>query len=289
MSAKIPSGKILVIGATGTVGTPLVAELLARGEKVKAATRNTATRFPTGAEAVGLDLSDPSTFEAALADADRLYAIAPAGSVNPLATLKPLVEAAVARGIKVVLQSAIGVDADDNIPFRRLELLIERSGTRYVILRPNWFTDNFLTYWGAGVQAGEIRMPAGDGKTSFVDSRDIAASAAGALTSSMHDGKAFVLTGPEAFSYAEAADILSTALGRHIAYSAVDAKAFVAETVAAGVPQDYAELLAAIFYPVAQGWTAAVSDAVETLSGKPPRSLHSSIADLTPRLLAKAA
>jgi hypothetical protein len=52
MSAKTPSGKILVVGATGTVGAPLVAELLARGEKVKAATRNTAARLPAGAEAV---------------------------------------------------------------------------------------------------------------------------------------------------------------------------------------------------------------------------------------------
>jgi uncharacterized protein YbjT (DUF2867 family) len=189
----------------------------------------------------------------------------------------------------VVLQSAIGVDADDDIPFRRLELLIERSGTPYVILRPNWFTDNFATYWGAGVQAGEIRVPAGEGKTSFVDARDIAAAAAGALTSSRHDGKAFVLTGPESFSYAEAANLLSDALGRRIAYRAVDAKTFVAETASAGVPKDYAELLAAIFYPVAQGWTAAVTDAVETLSGRPPCSLHSSIADLAPRLLAKAA
>jgi uncharacterized protein YbjT (DUF2867 family) len=289
MSGKTPTGKILVIGATGTVGAPLVAELLARGEKVKAATRNTAARLPAGAEAVALDLADPKSFEAALADVNRLYALAPAGSVDPLATLKPLVEAAIARGIKIVLQSAIGVDASDDIPFRRLELLLERSGAPYVILRPNWFTDNFLTYWGAGVAAGEIRLPAGDGKTSFVDARDIAASAAGALTSSAHDGKAFVLTGPQAFSYAEAADLLSKALGRRIAYRAVDGKTFVAEAVAGGVPQDYAELLAAIFYPVAQGWAAAVTDAVETLSGKPPRSLRSSIADLAPQLLAKAA
>ena len=146
-----------------------------------------------------------------------------------------------------------------------------------------------LTYWGAGVRAGEIRLPAGEGKTSFVDARDIAAAAAGALTSSAHDGKAFVLTGPAALSYAEAAELLSRALGRRVAYSAVDDRTFVAEAVANGVPQDYAELLAIIFHPVAEGWTAAVTDAVETLSGKPPRSLQSSIEDLVARLQAKAA
>jgi uncharacterized protein YbjT (DUF2867 family) len=283
------SRNILVIGATGNVGAPLVAELLRRGEKVKAASRSATTRFPSGAEAVRVDLADPTTMEPALAGVDRIYALSPAGNIDPLTPLTPLIEAAAARGIKVVLQTAIGVDADDNIPFRRLELLLERSGAPYVILRPNWFADNFATYWGAGVRNGEIRLPAGEGRTSFIDTRDIAASAAGALTSSKHDGTAFVLTGPQAFSYAEAAELLSDALGRRISYRAVDAKTFVAEAVAGGVPQDYAELLAAIFYPVAQGWAAAVTDAVETLSGKPPRSLQSSIQDLAPRLLAKAA
>ena len=283
------SGKILVIGATGTVGAPLVAELLARGESVKAATRNVATHLPSGAEPVRIDLADAGTFEVALADVDRLYLLSPAGRVDPLGTLKPLVEAAAARRIKVVLQTAMGVDARDDIPFRRLELLLERSGTPFVILRPNWFADNFRTYWGAAVRAGEIRLPAGDGKTSFVDARDIAAAATGALTSSEHDGKAFVLTGPEAFSYAEAAELLSDALGRRIAYRPVDAKTFVAEAVAGGVSPDYAELLAAIFHPVAEGWAAVVTDGVETLSGKPPRSLQTSIADLAPRLVATAA
>lgn len=283
------SGKILVIGATGNVGAPLVAELVARGEKVKAATRNSKARFPAGVETVHLDLADPATIEPALAGVDRIYALAPAGSVDPLTPLKPVVEAAAARGIKVVLQTAIGVDADDNIPFRQLELTLERSGAPYVILRPNWFADNFATYWAAGVQAGEIRVPAGEGRTSFVDARDIAAAAAGALTSDAHNGKAFNLTGPEAHSYAEAAELLSSALGRRIAYQPVDAETFVAETTAAGVPADYAGLLAAIFHPVAEGWVAGVTDAVQKLSGKPPRSLKTSIADLAGRLQAKAA
>jgi uncharacterized protein YbjT (DUF2867 family) len=283
------SGKILVIGATGNVGAPLVSELLARGEKVKAATRSAVARVPAGAEAVRFDLDDPSTLEPALAGVDRIYALSPAGNVDPVTPLQPLIEAAAARGIKVVLQTAIGVDADDNIPFRRLELLLERSGAPFVILRPNWFTDNFATYWRAGVEQGEIRVPAGNGKTSFIDTRDIAAAAAGALTNSAHDGKAFVLTGAESYDYAEAAVLLSNALGRRIAYQPVDGKTFVSEAAAGGVPQDYAELLAAIFHPVAEGWTAGVTDAVQTLSGKQPRTLKASIADLAERFRAKAA
>jgi uncharacterized protein YbjT (DUF2867 family) len=272
------SGKILVVGANGTVGTSLVPALLRKGEKVVAGSRE--GRAAAGAEAVRLDLADASTLPNALKGVDRIYALSPSGSVDQPGLLLPLIEAAAKQGVKLVLQTAIGVDADDNIPFRQVELALERSGTPFVILRPNWFADNFVTYWGEQVKRGEIRVPAGEGKSSFVDSRDIAAAAAGALTSSTHDGKAFNLTGPAAYSYAEAAVMLSKALGRSIGYRSVDDATFKREMVAGGLSQDYAEVLAMIFHPVAQGWTAFVTDAVETLSGKPPRPLEVSIGDL---------
>jgi len=283
------AGKILVLGATGNVGAPLVAELLRKGEKVVAASRSPTPTSPAGAETARVDLENPSTLEAALGGVDRIYAISPTGYLDQFGLLKPVIEAAAAKGIKVVLQTAIGVDADDNIPLRRLELLLERSGTPFVILRPNWFADNFATYWAPGVRAGEIRLPAGAGKTSFVDARDIAASAAGALTTDRHDGKAFALTGPSAHDYHEAAALLSSALGRTIRYRPVDNATFVTDAVANGFSEGYAQLLTAIFHPVAEGWVAAVTDAVETLSGKPPRALKTSIGDLAGRLQTLAA
>lgn len=280
------SGKILVVGANGTVGSSLVPALLRRGEKVVAASRE--GRAVKGADAARLDLRDPSGLAAALEGVDRVYAVSPAGYVDQPALLSPLIEEASRRGIKVVLQTAMGVDADDNIPFRQLELKLERGGAPFVILRPNWFSDNFVTYWGEQVRRGEIRVPAGDGKTSFIDARDIAASAAGALTSNAHDGKAFNLTGPAAHSYDEAASMLSKALGRTVGYRSVDDATFTSEMVAAGVSPKYAGMLAAIFYPVAQGWTAGVTDSVEVLSGARPRALQASVADLAGSLRAAA-
>ncbi|MFT4184180.1 MAG: SDR family NAD(P)-dependent oxidoreductase, partial [Rhizobium sp.] len=74
-------------------------------------------------------------------------------------------------------------------------------------------------------------------------------------------------------------------LGEPIAYKAVDDETFVGILTGAGVPEDYARMLASIFYPVREGWTAAVTDAVETLTGTSPRSLETyardHIADLT--------
>lgn len=271
------SGTILVFGAGGNVGRPLAKALLARGEKVRAATRSGAA--VEGAEGVAFDYADPAGLDAALNGVDRAYLLLPAGHVQALALLLPVVKLLAERRIKVVFQSALGVNADDNIPYRQVELAIERSGTPFVILRPNWFADNFHSYWKAGVDHGVIAVPAGQGATSFIDARDIAASAAAALTRSDVDGQAFDLTGPEALGYGDAAQLLSDVLGRPVRYEAVSDATFVAQATGAGVPRDYAEFLAAIFHPVREGWTAAVTDAVQRLTGQAPRTLRSYVED----------
>jgi uncharacterized protein YbjT (DUF2867 family) len=262
------NAKILVLGATGNVGSALISQLVAAGEKVKAASRKAVP--VTGAEAVRFDYGDASTYAAAFDGVDRAYVLVPAGRVDILELLTPVLKVAVARKVKVVFQSAIGVDADDSIPYRQAELFLERSGVPYVILRPNWFADNFHTYWHAGVQSGTIAVPAGDGKTSFIDTRDIAAAA---LRSSKFDNQAFNLTGPEALSYTDAASILSKVVGRTIRYTPVDDATFIAAMTSAGVSKDYASLLAALFYPVREGWTARVTSDVQTLTGRLPRSV----------------
>jgi len=278
------SNKILVLGATGTVGKHVVDGLLAKGEAVKAASR---TGKPVaGAEGVVFDHGKPETHGPAFEGVDRAHVLLPSGYVDAKGLLLPIIEAAASRKVKVVFQSVFGVDADDSIPYRQVEIALEKSGTPYVILRPNWFADNFHTFWKAGIDHGQIALPAAEGKTSFIDARDIAASAVAALTSSAFDGKTFNLTGPEALSYAEAAVILSDVIGKPVAYNAITDEAFVGILTGAGVPADYASFLASIFYPVRQGWTAAVTGDVETLTGKAPRSLKTYAADYAAALKA---
>ena len=268
---------ILVLGATGNVGRPLVKALLAKGETVRAASRS--GKPVEGAEGVAFDYADPTSFGLAFDGVDRAYVMLPAGYVAAKELLLPVVEAAVARGVKIVFQSVFGVEADDSIPYRQVEIAIEKSGVPYVILRPNWFSDNFHTYWKAGVDHGVIAVPAADGKSSFIDVRDIAESAAAALTSDRFDGRAFNLTGPAALGYDEAAAILSKTIGRSISYTPVEDEPFIGMLMGAGVPEDYARLLTSIFYPARQGWAAAVTGDVETLTGNPPRSVETYAAD----------
>jgi uncharacterized protein YbjT (DUF2867 family) len=266
------SGKVLVLGATGTIGGKVASLLVEKGEQVKAVSRN-ATPV-AGAEPVALDLTSPSSLDAALDGVDRVFANVPAGYLDPVGLLSPVIDAAAARKIKVVLMTVLGVDADDSIPYRQLELKLEKAGIPYGIIRPNWFADNFHTYWREGVRHGVIGVPAAEGKSSFIDTRDIAESAVALLTSSRFDGKAYNLTGPEALGYGEAAKILSEVTGKQIAYQALADEDFITTLIGAGVPEDYARFLAMIFHPVREGWTAGVSPDVETLTGKPPRTLR---------------
>lgn len=265
------SKKILVLGASGTVGRPLVKGLIARGEAVKAASR--LGQPVEGAQGTPFDFGKPQTYDAALDGVNRAYVLMPAGYLNVQALLLPFIQAAASRKVKVVFQSVIGVDADDAIPYRQVEIALENAGTPYVILRPNWFSDNFHTFWKQGLDHGQIALPAAEGKTSFIDARDIADSAIAALTSNAFDGKAFNLNGPEALTYAEAAQILSEVVSKPLRYTATSDEAFIEMLKSGGVPADYAAFMASIFYPVRAGWTGAVTEDVATLTGKRPRTL----------------
>jgi len=266
------SRKILVLGATGSIGKALVDALIRKGEVVKAASR-AGRPFP-GAEGVQFDITNPATFPKAFEDVDRAYVMLPSGYVQAKELLTSVIATAAATGVKVVLQSVFGVDADDSISYRQAEIALESSGTPFVILRPNWFADNFHTFWKAGVAKGILELPAGEGASSFIDIRDIAESAAAALTSDAFDGRSFNLTGPKALSYEDAAVLLSDVVGREITYRAVSDEEFIRSLTEKGVPGDYAAFLASIFYPVRQGWTSAVTDDVRLLTGKEPRSLE---------------
>lgn len=271
------SNKILVVGATGNTGTYLVEQLVALGENVRAASRS--GRPVAGAEGVRFELTDETTYAAAFEDVDRAFLVIPAGRLNDVGFLETFIRFAAARKVKIVLQTALGVGSVLSSPYYKAEQTLKSAGIPFVILRPNWFSDNFHTFWIQGIRHGVIAIPAEDSKSSFIDIRDIADCAVAALTSSQFDGEGYELTGPEALDYHEAAAILSAAIGKPIRYAAVSDAEFIGILTGAGMPEDYAAHLAELFSTAKAGFTAVVSDAVERLTGKPARSLAVYAAD----------
>ncbi len=263
--------KTLVIGATGTVGGALVPLLAAQGHQVLQATRR-----PAAAPGqVTLDLGSGAGVAEALAAADRAFVMAPPGHVNQHELLGPLIAQAAERRLdKLVLMTAMGANADPTAPLRQVELQLEASGLAYNIVRPNWFMQNFNSHWLADIrQHGRIRLPVGRAKGSFIDARDIAAVAAALLNGHEHDQRDFDLTGGEALDHDEVAAVLSAAAGRPIAYEDISPDAMRSNLMAAGLPAPYADFMLVILGFFKAGYSAAVTDAVSVVTGRPPRRL----------------
>jgi uncharacterized protein YbjT (DUF2867 family) len=155
---------------------------------------------------------------------------------------------------------------------RQAEKIIEDSGIPFTYLRPNFFMQNFVNFYLTKGQSS-IYLPAGEGKVSFVDVRDIVAVAVQALTNDENGedgGKAYTITGPEALSYRDAARILSEYIGRKVSYvdiSEVDARRIIEGM---GMSEWHTNILLELLKLSREGYLSDVYDAVEEVTGRRP-------------------
>lgn len=258
----------LVIGATGTVGSELARLLETAGHTVRRATSRNA-----GPGRVHLDLTTGAGLSEALAGADGAFLLSPPGHTNQDVLLGTVIEAAKAHGVgKLVLMTAMGADADPTSPMRRLELQLEASGLTWNVIRPNWFMQNFHTFWLHGIRTqGAIQLPTGTAKGSFIDARDIAAVAAALLTGNRFANRAFDLTGEEALDHAQVAALLSAELGRPLRYDDITPEVMRPGLLAAGLPEAYADFLLLILHYFKLGAAERITTAVQDITGHAPR------------------
>ena len=276
---------ILVTGATGTVGSEVVKQLLsARGGGediiVKAAARssNDSTFRNLGVQVLQLDYNKPDTLSSALRDIDKLFLLTPFQS-NMVDLTSNLVNEAKNAGVKyIVKQSVLGADAEPSITPSRLhrqsEKVIEESGIPFTFLRPNFFMQNFVTFYSNFIKTqGAFYVPAGDAKASFVDVRDIAAVAVQALSkngTANHIRKAYDITGGEAISYGQAAEILSKEIGKKVNYvniSDEDARKGMKDM---GADEWTINSMIELFGITRAGYLSEISSAVEQVTGNKP-------------------
>lgn len=269
--------KILVIGASGTVGSELATLLSAAGHEVRKATSQT----PKEANQVRVDLVSGQGVAEAFAGVDAAFLLSPPGHANQDQLLIPLIDQAKAAGVKkVVLMSAMGANADESAPLRKAEVHLEKSGLRYNIIRPNWFMQNFNTFWiGSILEQGKIFLPVGQARGSFIDARDIAAVAASLLTRDDLANRDFDLTGSQALNHDEVAQILSRTTGKQIAFVDISPEAMLQGLLDAKLPQAYAEFLVLILGFFKAGYSERTTDAVQAITGKAPRTFEQYAAD----------
>ena len=262
---------ILVTGATGNVGAEIVRQLSGAGARVRAAVRGgSKAKLPEGAEAVLLDLHHPQTYRAALDGAERMFLLWPPGT-NAQRDVFPFVAAAKAAGIEqVVFLSILGAQKLRIVPHRAVERRLEASGMDWVFLRSSYFMQNLATTHRDDIRLrGEIFIPAGAGRTSFVDVRDVAAVGVKALLEG-HRNQAYDLTGDIALSYGEAATILSEVLGRPIRYTNPNPLHFLGEEPRRGYPLGLTLFMLAEYTAARFGLAAGITPVVSEVLGRPP-------------------
>ena len=234
---------ILVTGASGTVGRPVLEELVKTGKPVKAMYRSAqdARSAPAGVATVIADFADKASLAIALEEVDALYLVC-----SPIPQLVELesnvIEVCKQAGVSyIVLNSALGAgDYQKSFPswHRKVEDKLKASSLRYAILRPNTFMQNIVTYNAPSIRAlGAFYSAMGDAKISFIDVRDIAAVTAKILTDpEAHAEQTYELNGPQALNYTEVAELISRAAGRPVRFVNIPEEAQRKAMIDLGMP-----------------------------------------------------
>lgn len=270
---------ILVTGSTGNVGSQVVKQLSSFKGKVRAAvqSKNRAQEIKnTGAELVEMNFNNTETVNAAFKGVQKLFLLTPFAP-NMVEISENLVEQARKANVDhIVKQSAFGSNMNQVTTRNRLhqevEEIIELSGINYTFLRPMPFMQNYLGFDSIRTQ-GMFSIPVGDSKTSFVDTRDIAAVAVQALTkSNEHMNKVYNITGPEAISNYEIAEILSNIAKKKITYVDVSDNDARRRMKNSGMQEWAVESLMELFGFQKDGNASIVSLDVERITDRKPIS-----------------
>jgi uncharacterized protein YbjT (DUF2867 family) len=278
---------ILVTGATGTVGSEVVRQLRAKGAPVRALVRDRAKAVATLGEGVELaqgDLLDPATIDAALEGCDHLFVLT-AFAPDQLTPQSNAIDAAARRGgIHLVKMGVVGSSPDSPVATARQmaagDESLKASGLQWTILQPTSFMQNVLGMAGAIAGEGVLYGASGEGRIAHVDTRDIAAVAAVALTEEGHLGKTYVLTGPEAISNAAMAATLTRALGRDVRYVDLSEEDYRASLAGWGLAPSQVEDLVLLYAKIFRdGHGATVSSGVMDATGRPARSFEQFVRD----------
>lgn len=267
--------KILVSGATGNVGAEIVKWLQAQNQFVRVAGRDVASlqrQFGTEVEAVAFDFANPATFRPAFVGIERMFLMRPPTMTDVKRYILPAIDAAQQMGVQhIVFLSLIGVEKNPLVPHYKIEQHLRTAGLAYTFLRASFFMQNLNTTHRAEIKdRNELFIPAGKGKTSFVDVRDIAAVAALALLEGEHANQTYELTGSEALDYGQVATILSGVLGRKITYQNPSLLRFVWRQRTQGTAWPLIAVMAGIYTTVRLGWASRLTADTQRLLRRAP-------------------
>lgn len=269
---------IFVTGATGNVGSSIVDQLLSRNHPVRAFTRDAAKAASWGARvefALG-DLTHPETFARALPGVEAVFLMN--GALDLSAFRQLLAQAAAQGQPRIVFLSSLFA-ADPDSPIGRLhkdkEDALRASGLPFAIVRAGGFMSNAYQWIGSIQTEDAVYNPMGEGLVASIDPSDIAAVAVHALTAAALTGTLFEVTGSELLNTAKKVEILSRVLGKPLRIVEIEPETAVQSLLRNGFPPQVANALGQSFTSIRAGRAAQITDTVQRITGRPPRSFES--------------
>ena len=277
---------LLVTGGAGHLGRRVLELLLA----ANAGKLVTTTRSPEkladlaarGVEVRKADFDDPTTLAAAFAGVDRLLLISTDALTYPgqrIAQHKAAIDAAVAAGVKHLLYTSFvrtepGNPAIVAADHYATEQALAASPLDWTILRNNLYSEVLLMSLPQVVAMGQLISAGNGGKPAYVTREDCARAAAAALAAQTTGRSTLNITGPEALSDAEIAQLASEVSGRPVQFVSVSVADKRNGLIGAGLPPMVADIMLSFEAATAQGFVGDVSTAVADLTGIAPQSVR---------------
>jgi len=270
---------ILVLGAPGNVGTEVVYGLQNTGTPFRIGaynSQNAQSVFGDDADIVHFDFLNPETYAQTFDGIESMFLVRPPTLSNVQRDIAPAITAAVDTGVKhIVFLSIQGVERNHFVPHYKIEQFILTTGIDYTFLRAGFFMQNLSTTHVREIKEwGEIALPVGKAKTSFIDVRDLGAVAVQALIDETHRNRSYTLTGYEALTYDEIAQILSKVLNRRIRYTDPFILKFIWQQLKLGRKFGYVLVMAGLYLITRFGNASEVSDDVQSILHHPPMSFE---------------
>jgi NAD(P)H dehydrogenase (quinone) len=283
---------VLVTAASGHLGRLVVESLLARGAQpsdVIATARDTASLTELAAKGVRtaeLDYAKPETVTAALEGVDTVLLISASEPGGRLALHRTVIDAAVAAGVeKFVYTSAPKATTTGLVvapDHKDTEEAIVASGLPAVVLRNNWYTENYLPTLGQAAATGTIASSAGDGRVASASREDFAEATAAVLLEDGHIGQVYELGGDVAWDFEELAAAMSEVLGRPVALESLTSEQHRAALESAGLDAGTIGFLIELDRNIANGDLADTDGTLSRLIGRPTTPIRETLAAIRP-------
>ncbi|WP_029261153.1 MULTISPECIES: SDR family oxidoreductase [unclassified Microbacterium] len=271
---------ILVTGATGNLGRLIIASLLERGadpQSIVAGARDTAKAADLGVRVVRLDYTDPASVAAAVEGVDTVVLVSGSEVGQRVAQHQAVIDAAKAAGVsKFIYTSAPKATTSDLVlapEHKATEELIAAAGLPAVILRNNWYTENYAADLARAAETGVLTSGTGDGRVASASRQDFAEAAAVVALEDGHVGEVYELGGDVAWTYSDLASAFSEITGREVAFVPVSLDEQLAALREAGLDEGTAGFVAALDAGIRGGALAETDGTLARLIGRPSTPL----------------